>query len=120
MISKTLQLQRNSPERLRARRFLATGQGFQCAAVGIGVGDSRVTRESLGVVDRSFVRTASHRFLNAAMLKAEGNFQVENLFAVALKPEVPRFYDASMDRADCDLMHLVTLYAIEVADGWKN
>ena len=49
--------------------------------------------------------------LNAPVLKAEGNLQVEDLFAVALEAEMPRFDDAGVNRTD---RHLVNLFALNL------
>ena len=55
------------------------------------------------------MRAAEKRFFNSAMLVAEGDFKVKNLFARALKPEMPGLDDPGMDRADGDLVNLAAL-----------
>ena len=52
-----------------------------------------------------------------AVLVAERDLQVEDLFAVALEPEMPRLDDAGVDRADRDLVDLLALDAEEVGDA---
>ena len=50
---------------------------------------------------------------DAAMLIPEGNLQVQNFLAVALKAEMPRFDDARMDRPNRYLVYLLAFHAVE-------
>ena len=77
----------------------------------------RVARDRLDVVDGPLVRAADERPLDAAVLVAERDLEVEDLLAVALEAEVPRLDDAGVDRADRDLVDLLALDAVEVGDA---
>ena len=68
-------------------------------------------------MDRPLVRPADERSLDAAVLIAERDLQVEDLLAVALEAEVPRLDDAGVNRADRDLVDLLSLDAVEVRDA---
>jgi hypothetical protein len=55
------------------------------------------------------------------MLVAQGNLEVEDVLSVALKSEVTGLDDPGMNGADCDLVNLVPLDAIEIHDtGDRN
>ena len=59
-------------------------------------------------------RAADEHALDAAVLVAERDLQVEDLLAVALKAEVPRLDDPGVDRADRHLVDLLALDPVEV------
>ena len=63
---------------------------------------------------RALVRPADQRALDAAVLVAERDLQVEDLLAVALEAEVARLDDAGVHRADRDLVDLLALDPVEV------
>jgi hypothetical protein len=65
-------------------------------------------------VDRALVRSANERTLDAAVLIAEGDFQMHDVFAMALKPEVPRLNDAGMDRANGNFVHFLPFDPIKI------
>ncbi len=88
--------------------------------VGRRVADRRVAGERLDPGGGLPVGTAEERLLDAAVLEAEGDLEVEDALAVALEAEVPRLDDARVDRADGDLVDLVPLDAEEVADGGQD
>ena len=83
------------------------------------MGDGRVARHRFHLAHRRAMRTASQRLLNSAMLIAERDFQVQHLFAGALKTEMAGFDDAGMDRADGDFVNLPALHAKEFAVGGR-
>ena len=114
MVSQALQLQRDAAQGLGAGRLLAAGQGLEHLAVGGGVGDGGVPRQGLGVVEGPLIRAADQRLLDAAVLVAQGNFQMENMLAVTLKTKVARLDDPGMHRANRHLVYLVSLDLIEV------
>ena len=96
---------------------LAAGQRLDRLAIGRGVADRRVAGHGFHRVDRALVRPADQRPLDAAVLIAQRDLQVEDLFAVALEAEMPRLDDAGVDRADRDLVDLLPLDAEEVGDA---
>ncbi len=52
--------------------------------------------------------------LDAAVLVAEGDFQMHDLFAVALEAEMSRFDHPGMHRTDRHLVHLFPLDPVEL------
>jgi hypothetical protein len=52
------------------------------------------------------------------MLKPEGYFQMVYLFSVTLEPEMPRFYDPSVDGPYGDFVDLFSLYPIKISHRW--
>ena len=107
MVRKPLQFQRDTAQGLCARRRVAIRQRLERLAVGRRVADRRVARQRSHVKDRARSRAADQRALDAAMLVAERDFEVEDLLAVALEPEMAGLDDARVDRADRDLMDLL-------------
>ena len=79
-----------------------------------GVSDGGVARQRLRVVDRALVGPAEQRLLDAAVLIAERDLEMEDVLAVALEAEVPGLDDPGVDGADGHLVHLVALDAVEV------
>jgi hypothetical protein len=58
--------------------------------------------------------------LDAAMLVAEGDFEVDDLFTGALEPKVAGFDDAGMNGADRHLVYLATLHPEEFIHDWSS
>ena len=56
------------------------------------------------------MRPAEEQAFDTAMLIAEGDLQMHDLFAVTLEPEMPRLDHPGMHRAD---RHLVDLFALD-------
>ncbi len=117
MVGQPLQLEGDAAQRLGAERDLAAGERLDRLAVGRRVADRRVAGDRLHRVERALGRPADERPLDAAVLVAERDLQVEDLLAVALEAEVPRLDDAGVDRADRDLVDLLALDAVEVGDA---
>jgi len=65
------------------------------------------------------MRAASERLLDASMLIAERDFQVQHFLARALKTKMARFDDSRMDRADCDFVNLAPIDAKEFCVGGR-
>ncbi len=86
------------------------GQGLDDLAIRGAVADGGVAGQGLGIVDRAGVGAADHRSLDAAVLVAERDLQVEDVFAVALEAEVARLDDAGVYRPDC---HFVNGFALD-------
>ena len=68
-------------------------------------------------VNGALVRPADQGPLDAAMLVAERDLQVEDLLAVALEAEMPRLDDAGVNRADRDLVDLLAFDPEKVGDA---
>ena len=79
--------------------------------------DRGVSRHGLDRVDGPLVRSPDQRTLRAAVLIAERNLQVEDLFAVALEAEMPRLNNPGMNRTDCDLVNLLASDSVKVGDA---
>src|SRR5436190_17234060 len=65
-------------------------------------------------MDRALGRAPEQRLLDAAVLVAQGDFQMKHGLAVALEAEMARLDDAGVDRADRDFVDLFTANAVEV------
>ena len=117
VVGQPLQFQGDAAQHLGPDRDLAAGQRLDRLAVGRRVADRRVAGHRLHRVDRALVRPADQRPLDAAVLVAERDLQVEDLFAVALEAKMARLDDAGVDRADRHLVDLLALDAVEVRDA---
>ena len=84
------------------------------------VADRRVAGDRLHVRQRPLRRPPDERALDAAVLVSERDLEVEDLLAVALEPEVPGLDHAGVDRADRDLVHLVSLDPEEVRHARRD
>src|SRR5262249_28503522 len=111
------QLQGNAAQHLGACGHLTAGQRLEGLTVSRGMADRRIAGQCLHVVDGALVGPAEQRPLDAAVLVAQGYFQMVNLFAVALKAEMPRFDDAGVDRADRHLVNFLSRDAVIVGDA---
>ena len=68
-------------------------------------------------MERPFVRSADQRPLGATMLITERDLQVEDMLAVALEAEMPRFDDAGVNGTDRDFVDLFSLDPEKVGDA---
>ena len=102
-----------------ASRLLTFGKCLGHLAVSHGVADGCVAGK-YGVVDAAFIRPADQCPFDAAMLKAQRDFQEKDFLAMTLKPEMPRLDDARMNRTDGDLMHFASFHAVEIRDAGKD
>ena len=93
-----------------ARSALARGEhaepasAFEQLAVGGRVPARRIAGDCLGEVEAAPVRAAAQRPLDAAMLVAERDFQMDHPLAMAVEAEMPGLDDAGMHRTDRDLV----------------
>jgi hypothetical protein len=78
--------------------------------------DRGVSGYRLHHVNRALGRPAEKGSLDAPVLVAERDLQVEDLLAVALKPEMARLDNAGVNRANCYLMDFVPFDPVEVGD----
>src|SRR5207253_6881514 len=76
--------------------------------------DGRVACQGFDEVDGPCVRSAHECTLNPAMLIAKGNFQVEDVLAVALETKMSRLNDAGVHRPHCYLVDFFPFNAVEV------
>ncbi len=60
---------------------------------------------------------AEERALDTPVLVAERDFQVEDLFPVALEAEMPRLDDTGVDRTNRHFVDLVPLDTVEIGDA---
>ena len=104
-----------------AKRLRRIGRGTRLAlprpGSSRGVADRGVAGHMFHDMKSTFVRPADERALDAAMLVAERDLQVEDLLAVALEAEMPRLDDAGVNGADGDLVDLFALDAEEIGDA---
>ena len=87
------------------------------ARVGEAVPDARVAGRGLDVVPGALVGPAHERALDAAVLVAEGDLEVQHVLAVALEAEVAGLDDARVHGADRHLVDLPPADAEEVRDA---
>ena len=85
---------------------LRAGERLHDRRVRRRVADGRVAGHGLHLAHRRPVRPAGQRALDAAMLVAERDLEVQHLLARALEAEMPGLDDAGVDRADGDLVNL--------------
>src|SRR5262249_39045903 len=79
--------------------------------------DRRVAGHALHDVDRALVRPADQHALHAAVLVAEGYFQVEHVLSVALEAEVAGLNNAGVYRADRHLVNLLAFDPVIIHDA---
>ena len=77
----------------------------------------RVACKRLHVVNRPFVRSTAHRPFDAAVLIAQGNFQVKHMFAVALKAKMAWLNHPRMHGANGDFMDFFAIDTIKIHDA---
>ncbi len=82
-----------------------------------GVADGRVAGDGFHLAHGRAVRAAGQRLLDAAMLVAERNFEVQHFLARALKAEMSRFDDAGVHRPDRDFVDFAAVDAEEIPRG---
>ena len=114
MVGHPLQLQGHAAEELAAGGNAGGAEGLDGAAVRGRMSGGAVAGKRLRVVDRARVGAAEHRPFHAAMLVAQGDFQMVDRLAVALEAEMARLDDAGMDRADGHFMDLLARHLEEV------
>jgi hypothetical protein len=78
--------------------------------------DGRVACHGFNLMPRGAMRAADQRALDAAMLVAERDLEVQDLFAVALEPEMAGLDDAGVHGPDRHLVDLAAFDPEEVAD----
>jgi len=114
VIRQPLQLQGDTPQRVGAGGRFGPGQRLNRLRVGECVRDRRVAGGGLDHVHRTLVRAGNERPLDAPVLIAEGDLEVEDALAVALEPEVSGLDDAGVHGADRHLVDFVAFDAEEV------
>src|SRR5262249_23800330 len=111
------QLERNSAEHIRSNRRRSAGKRFDYLAIGGRVANGCITGHRFHRVDGAFVRPAGDRSLGTAVLIAQGDLQVEDLFTVALKTKIAWFDDAGVNGTYRDFVDFVPFNAVEIRDA---
>ena len=119
VVGEPFEFERDGAQPLRAQRRLGPGERFQDGRVGRGVGDGRVAGHRFHLAHRRAMRAARERLLDAAMLVAERDFQVQHLLARALEAEMARLDDAGVHGTDGDFVNLAAVHAEELAVGGR-
>ncbi len=114
VVRQSLQLERDAANELRLRRGVDPGQGFHGVAVRGRVTERRVAGERLHVVHGPGRRTADEVPLDAPVLVAERDLEVEHRLPVALEAKVARLDDPRVHGPDRHLVHLVALDPVVV------
>src|ERR1017187_495539 len=114
VIGQSFQFQRHATQYLCSRGWLAACQSFNSLTVRGCVADRRVARQRFHVMDRALVRSTHQRSLHATVLITERDFQMEYMFAMALKTEMSGLDHARMNRADSHFVHFLAFDAVKV------
>ena len=117
MVGQPLEFERDGPEPLGPQRGFGAGQGFQSGGISRGMGNGGIARDGLHLIDRGAMGAPREGLLDAAVLVAQRDFQMEHLLASALKPEMPRLDNARMHRTDGHFVDLAAVHAKEIAHG---
>src|SRR5450830_1894440 len=120
VVREPLELERDPANRMGAHGNHGAGEGLDRLAVRHRMADRRIARDGFHVRQGPLRRPAHERPLDAAMLVTEGDLEVEDLLAVALEPEVPGLDHAGVDRADRDLVDLVSLDLEEIRHARRD
>jgi hypothetical protein len=107
VVGDAFELQRDRPQRQGPPRAFNIGEPLQHLAIGDCMADRRVAGDGLGEMDGVLMGPAAQRLLDAAVLVAERDFEMQHALAVAAEAEMPRLDDAGMHRPDRDLVDLL-------------
>ena len=118
MISEALEFEGDGAEPLGAERGLSTGEGFHDGGVSGGVGDGGVAGDGFHLAHCGTVRAARKGFLDASMLVAEGDLEMDDFLAGALEAEVAGLNDAGVNGADGDFVDFAAINLKEIAEDW--
>lgn len=110
MVGEPFQFQPYAPQALGARGRYAARQAFQQHAVGRGVPHAGVSCRALQQRQTAVRRPLQHETLQAPVLVAQGDFQMQHVFAVTLKTEVPWLDDPGVHRPHGHLMDFFALH----------
>ncbi len=114
VVGEAFELERDASQGLGSRGLLAACERLADLGVGGGMADARVSGSGLGVMDRSPIGAAEHGLLDASMLVAQRDLEMEYFLAVALEPKMTRLDDAGVHGSHRDFVHLVALDPVEV------
>jgi hypothetical protein len=99
---------------------MAESQSLHELAVSGCVADGRIACEGLNVVHGPFIGAGCNGHFRAAVLVAQGNFEIEDLLATALEPEMARLNDTGVDRSDGDFVYLFALDPEKIHHRWED
>ena len=99
-----LQLGEDRAQRQRALWNADAGKALDRQTVRQRVGDGFVAAHGFGQFQAVFRRFAFSLFFKPAMFVAVPDFEIEHLLADDAEPEMPRFDDSGMNRADRNLI----------------
>ena len=106
MVGQPLQFERDAPQKCGSGGNLATGERFHGMAICRGMADGCVSGSGFYQMNPAFGGSAQHRGLYAAMLVSQRDFEMVDIFAVALESEMARLDDARVNRSDGHLVYL--------------
>ena len=115
VVRQPFQFERDGPQPLRAQRRFRAGERFEDGRVSRRVADGRVAGDGFHLAHRRAMRPARERLLDAAMLVAERDFQMQHFLAVALKTKMARLNDARVNRPDRDFVNLAAFHAEKIS-----
>jgi hypothetical protein len=108
VIGDALELKGNAAERLGGKRQLHPGERFDDVGVRKRVSHRGIASNRLGNGETARGRSRDEQLLGTAMLVAKMDFEVQDVFAGALKAKVARLDDARMNGANGDFVDTVT------------
>src|SRR3989454_10783766 len=109
VIGNALELQQNAAQCRRARRKLSASRALDRHRPRPGVGDRRVPADAPGEARAFFERHGLEALLDPLVRVTESFLQPQNLLAHDREAEMPRLDDASVYRADRNLVHALSL-----------
>ncbi len=104
VVGEAFEFEGEGAEPLGAEGRFGLGEGFEESGVGGGVGNGGIAGGGFDLGEGGAVRAAGEGVFDPAVLVAEGDFEVEHVFALALEAEMAWLDDAGVDGADGDLM----------------
>ncbi|OQC55356.1 MAG: hypothetical protein BWX54_01991 [Verrucomicrobia bacterium ADurb.Bin018] len=116
MVGQAFQFQRDGAQCTGPRGHHAAGQRLHRLAVRHGMADGGIARERFHVVDGQRMRPVQQRALDAAVLIAQRNFQMQHFLAVALEAEVARLDDSRMHGANGYFMNALARHTEKLHD----
>ena len=82
--------------------------------------DGRIAGKIFRVMQCPFGGLIDHSFFNAAMMVAKRDFQMINMFAMALEPEMSRFDNSGVNRSNGYFVNVFAFDAVEVASAGQD
>ncbi len=109
MMRQPLELQRQRTDLQRLRRGRFARQRLHRQAVRGGVPRTTIPRQGFHIMQGAGMRRAEQQFFDPAVRIAQGGFQMQNFFTVALEAVMHRRRAVPHDRPQADFMDFGTV-----------